>query len=91
MKMVAQKSPSMPALVVMKLTTREAALLTELEELLDSPRADEIVANDWLHNGSLPMPSLNLAYYLGIRMLTSDGIIRKNGHKKPRNFLSYGV
>jgi hypothetical protein len=57
-----------------KLTSRESALLAELETLLDNPRADEIMANDWLHDGSLPMPSLILVRYLGIRMLTGYGV-----------------
>ena len=58
----------------MALTPRESALLAELEALLDNPRSEEIVANDWLHDGSLPIPSLNLVRYLGIRMLTGHGI-----------------
>jgi hypothetical protein len=39
-----------------KLNKREAALLDELESLLSNPRAEEIVANDWLHDGSLSVP-----------------------------------
>ncbi len=53
---------------------RSVALLDELEALLANPRADEIVANDWLHDGSLPVPSLDLIRYLGCRMLTGYGI-----------------
>lgn len=53
---------------------RESTLLTELEALLANPRVDEIVANDWLHDGSLPVPSLDLIRYLGCRMLTGYGI-----------------
>ena len=43
-----------------KMDIRPSPLLEELEALLDNPRAAEIVANDWLHDDSLPMPSLDL-------------------------------
>jgi hypothetical protein len=57
-----------------KMDKRSGALLDELETLLDSPRAEEIVANDWLHDGSLAVPSLDIIRYLGWRMLTGHGI-----------------
>jgi hypothetical protein len=53
---------------------RCSTLLDELEALLENPRAAEILANDWLHDGSLPVPSLDLIRYLGCRMLTGYGI-----------------
>ncbi len=55
-----------------EIDNRSVALLDELEGLLTNPRAKEIVANDWLHDGSLSVPSLDLILYLGIRMLTGD-------------------
>lgn len=51
-----------------KLDKRSTALLEELEALLANPRAVEIVANDWLHDGKLPMPSLDLIRCLRFRI-----------------------
>jgi hypothetical protein len=56
------------------LSKREASLLDELEALLKNPRACEILANDWLHDGTLQVPSLELMRYFACRMLTGYGV-----------------
>lgn len=56
------------------LDKRSTALLDELESLLANPRAVEVVANDWLHDANLSVPSLDLILYVGCRVLTGHGI-----------------
>ncbi len=49
-------------------------LFSEAQSLISHPRADEILANDWLHDGDLPVPSAEFMQYLGFRLMTGRGI-----------------
>lgn len=49
-------------------------LFDEAQSLISHPRADEIFANDWLHDGELPVPSAEFMQYLGFRLMTGCGI-----------------
>ena len=57
-----------------RVNPRGRRLLEELESFLANPRANEIIANDWLHDGDLPMPSLDLIRYLAVRLLGVHGM-----------------
>jgi hypothetical protein len=44
-------------------------LNAEFKELLDNPRADEILSNDWLHDETLSIPSIALIQLVSVQLL----------------------
>lgn len=57
------------------LTPDGRRLLEELNDFIDHPHAEEILLSDWLHDGSLPIPSPELIAYISSRLLTGPGIV----------------
>ncbi len=58
------------------LTDQGQKLLQEVESFVNHPRAAEILLNDWLHDGSLPIPSPELISYFAFRLLTG-GVVNE--------------
>lgn len=53
--------------------THTDAVHRDLEALLNDPRADEILLNEWLHDGTLLIPSAELLEYLAMELLMGFG------------------
>ena len=52
---------------------RKDELNTEFKALLDNPRADEILTNEWLHDDTLPIPSVGLIELVSVQLLHDAG------------------
>lgn len=55
---------------------RIAVLNEEFEALLDNPRAAEILTNEWLHDDTLPIPSVRLIELISVQLLHDPGSYR---------------
>lgn len=74
--MATKRIPSDPAASILAPTGKNERdkLLSDLERLLENPRAGEVLSNGWLHDASIPAPSYDLIQYLAFRLIIGHGI-----------------